>query len=87
MRDDHFEPVTIQTKYSGWLDNITNTRQVAEWLAGQRPGAHKSAAYERAVRVYLAHVRGEKDAWNVRSAFVDAAKEAGIFISDGRWLE
>jgi hypothetical protein len=82
MRYEHFDPITVETAQPGRLDNITNTEQIAEQLAEQWPTAHRGAAYKKAVRVCLAHLRG-KDASAVRKAFIGAAKEADIFADDG----
>jgi hypothetical protein len=83
MRHEHFDPITVETAQPGRLDNITNTEQIAERLAEQWPATHRGAAYKKAVRICLAHLRGEKDASAVRKAFIGAAKEADIFVDDG----
>ena len=87
MPEDHFDVVTIETDQPGRLANITNTRQVAERLTGTWPMAHMGAAYRKAVKACMDHLRGKKDAGAVRKAFIGAAKEADIFVRDGRHLE
>jgi hypothetical protein len=68
MRDDHFEAVTIETGDVGRHANITNIRQIAERLTAQWPVAHKGAAYRKAVKACMDHLRGKKDARGVRDA-------------------
>jgi hypothetical protein len=84
MRDDHFEAVTIETGDVGRHANITNIRQIAERLTAQWPVAHKGAAYRKAVKACMDHLRGKKDARGVRDAFISAAKEADIFVGEGQ---
>jgi hypothetical protein len=84
MAEDHFDVVTIETDQPGQLFNVTNTQQVAMRLTAKWPAAHKGAAYKKAVTVCMAHMDGRKDTKAVRSAFIEAAKEADIFVSEGR---
>lgn len=86
MRDDHFEAVTVETDQPGRLVNITNTRQVAERLTNSWPGT-PGVAYTRAVKACMDHIIGKKDAGAVRRAFIGAAKEADIFVREGRLFE
>jgi hypothetical protein len=79
-----FEVVTIETEQPGRLLGVTNTRQVAERLTESWPAAHKGAAYKKAVKAAMDHLRGKKDAAAVREAFIGAAKEADIFVGGGR---
>jgi hypothetical protein len=84
MAEDHFEVVTIETDQPGRLANITNTRQAAEQLTEKWPAAHKGALYRKAVKACMDHLRGKKDAGAVRKAFIGAAREADIFVREGR---
>lgn len=84
MADDHFDVVTIETEQPGRLLNITNTRQVAERLTGAWPAAHKGAAYTRAVKACMDNFSGKKNTQAVREAFIEAAREANIFVREGR---
>jgi hypothetical protein len=84
MAEEHFEVVTIETDQPGRLLSITNTRQVAERLTENWPAAHRGTAYKRAVKAAMDHLRGKKDANELRKAFVAAAKEADIFVREGR---
>lgn len=84
MVDDQFEPVTIETDNTRLHFSITNVEEVATRLRGQWPGAHKGAAYQEAVKACLDHIRGKKNAGAVRASFIGAAKEADIFVGEGR---
>ena len=79
-----FEVVTIETEQPGRLLGVTNTRQVAERLTKNWPAAHKGAAYKKAVKAAMDHLRGKMDPAAVRKAFISAAKEADIFVGEGR---
>jgi hypothetical protein len=83
VAEDHFEAVTIETDEPGRLVNITNTRQVAERLTKGWPAARKGAAYTRAVKACMDSFSGKKNIEAVREAFIDAAKEADIFVREG----
>jgi hypothetical protein len=48
------------------------------------PAAHKGALYRKAAKACMDHLRGKKDASAVRKAFISAAREADIFVREGR---
>lgn len=79
---DHFNVVTIQTK-PGLLLGVTNTRQVAELLTGNWPAQFRGKAYLAAVEASMDHVEGKKSGEQVRAAFIEAAKEARLLVSEG----
>ena len=83
MAEDHFEPVTIETDQPGRLINVTNIQQVAMRLTARWPATHRGAAYQKAVKACMAHMTGRKNTQRVRAAFIEAAKEADIFVREG----
>ncbi|MGN6771584.1 MAG: DUF982 domain-containing protein [Rhizobiaceae bacterium] len=76
--------MTIETDQPGRLANITNIQQIAERLSGSWPADCKGEAYRKAVVACMEHLRGVQDTEAVRAAFIGAAKEAGIFVREGR---
>jgi hypothetical protein len=84
MAEDHFEPVTIETSRPGKHENITNIRQVRTRLTERWPATHRGAAYRKALKACADYLQGKKEAEAVRSLFIAAAKEAGIFVRDKR---
>jgi len=89
MAVDHFKIVTIQIA-PGQILNVTSTRQVAELLTGSWPPQARGEAYNAAVETCMDHFEGKKSGDNVRSAFIEAAKDARIFLwegTNGGWVE
>lgn len=84
MVEDHFEPVTIETDQPGRHFNVTNIQQIAMRLTTRWPAARKGSAYRKAVHACMAHLDGNRNVDAVRSAFIEAAKEADIFVREGR---
>jgi hypothetical protein len=84
MAEDHFEPVTIETDQPGRHLIVTNIQQVAMRLTAKWPAPRKGAAYRKAVQACMAHLDGKRNVGAVRSAFIEAAKEADIFVREGR---
>jgi len=80
---DHFDIVTITTSQPGQMLNVTNTRQVAELLTGNWPAHSRGKAYTMAVKACMDHIEGKKSGEDVREAFIEAAKEARVFIREG----
>jgi hypothetical protein len=88
MAEDKFEVVTIETEQPGRPLKITRVQHAAERLAKNWPAAHRGALYRKAVRAALSHLRGKRHAEEVRSAFIDAAKEADLLVpSTDIWTE
>jgi hypothetical protein len=84
--DDYFEALTIETDQPGRLINITSTRQVAERLTKGWP-QRRGTAYTRAIKACMEYFSGRKNIDAVRSAFIEAAKEADIFVREGARYE
>ena len=84
MRIGHFDIVTIKTDRPGQLLNVTNTRQVAELLTGPWPAQFRGKTYASAMKACMDHMEGKKSAEAVRKAFIDAAKDARLFIGEGK---
>jgi hypothetical protein len=87
MIEGHVELVMVETGQPGRFVNITNTRQIEERLTQQWPVARRGAAYHKAVEACLDHLQGKKEASAVRKAFIEAAKEADIFVCEGTHYE
>jgi hypothetical protein len=83
MRDDHFEAVRIETDQPGRHVNVTSVRQVAERLTDKWPSSRQGVAYNRAVKACMDHFSGKRNIEAVRAAFIEAAKDAGIFVREG----
>lgn len=87
MVEDHFEPVTIETDQPGRHFNVTNAKQVAMRLTAKWPTAPKGEAYRKAVLACMSHLDGKKNTEAVQTTFIEAAKEADIFVGEGRHFE
>lgn len=83
MAIEHFEVVTIESDRPGARLNVTNTLQVAELLVEKWPEM-RGSAYRKAIQAMLTHTTGEATLDDIRAAFIAAAKEAGIFVREGR---
>jgi len=57
---------------------------VAELLSSSWPPQFKGDAYRAAVKASTDHIAGKKSADDVRKAFIEAAKEAEIFLWEGK---
>ena len=64
---------------------VGSARRAAECLIeGSWPTEGRGPAYGAAVKACLAAVEGTGDVEAARKAFIAAAKEAGIFVREGR---
>ena len=85
MAEHHFEVVTIETGQPGRLANITNIQQIVDRLNNNWPAAHRGGvAYQRAVKACMDNITGKKNIEAVRAAFIEAAKDADIFVREGQ---
>jgi Protein of unknown function (DUF982) len=80
-----FEVVTIESRSPGIQLNVTDAQRAAEILSWEWP-ERRGNAYARAVQISMAHFAGLALATDVRDAFIAAAKEARIFVREGRLL-
>lgn len=82
MLQGRFDFVTIKSNQLGRYTNVTSVCQAADILTSSWPVDGIGKAYFAAVRVCMDQLRGNANAEAVRKAFVAAAKEAGIFVSE-----
>ena len=76
---DRFDPVTIMMKV-GKMWNVTSVIEVGEALLDTHWPEKKSQRYKDAVSACIAWSEGRASLNEVREAFQDAAKAAGVLI-------
>ena len=86
MRNLPFDSVTVLTKQNGHLCNITSVEQAANFLAHEWP-TRSGPAYTAARIACLDAMEFALSASEARNAFVEAAKEASIYVGEGWWRE
>lgn len=84
MRDEDFDvPVTIETSQTGRYMTVTRTAQAASLLLGKWPTT-SGPKYRAALRAIKQVLEQEKTVSVGRKAFTAAAKEADVFVREGR---
>lgn len=73
------EPITFETTELGKYWTVTSTAEAARALMERWP-VETGAAYKAALRTCLAVMEGKVRPAEARQAFLDAAKEADVFI-------
>ena len=79
-----FAPVVIETSAPRRLRAVDSAREAAECLIGGWPKGRRGRAYIAGLGAMNAALGGRLDAETARAAFIAAAKEAGIFVREGR---
>ncbi|PIO46783.1 hypothetical protein B5P45_03010 [Phyllobacterium zundukense] len=79
MRNRPFPYVTIMTERVGRMHNVSSVEEAAEWLVMYWPRKH-GEKLEAARRACLDCLEGTVTCTAARDAFIDAAKEADIYI-------
>ncbi|MBA8881097.1 DUF982 domain-containing protein [Phyllobacterium myrsinacearum] len=74
-----FPSVTIQTYHSGKSRNVTSVPEAAEVLLMNWP-VHDGAKLKVARQLCLDALDGKTTITQARAAFIEAAKEAGVFV-------
>lgn len=78
-----FEPVYVVTRV-GRQSNVTSVSEAAEFLIGDDWPKHgRGEAYMTAMQVCYSALVTTGDIEAARTAFVEAAKVAGIFVKEG----
>ncbi|MGB3899450.1 MAG: DUF982 domain-containing protein [Mesorhizobium sp.] len=84
MRDENFDiPVTVETAQTGRFLTVTRVGQAADLLLYKWPEDKKGPRHRAALRSLMDAMRDRHAASVAREAFVEAAKEADIFIREG----
>jgi beta-glucosidase-like glycosyl hydrolase len=75
-------PITIEINEAGHYRNITSVEEANEFLLHDWP-QEKGLAQLAARRACLDALMGKVAAEEARAAFIEAAKESGIYIAEG----
>jgi hypothetical protein len=81
MENIHFSVVTVETSRLGQRRGITSVTQAAAFLLSEWPG-ERGRLHGLARQACLEALEGTITGEMARTAFIDAAKEAGIFVRD-----
>ncbi|WP_394887548.1 DUF982 domain-containing protein [Mesorhizobium sp. AaZ16] len=84
LEDKLFDDYVTIKAARGQRQNISSTRQAAEWLLYKWPTEEDTDKAWRARKACFEALQGKVDAAAARKAFRDAAEEAGILISGDR---
>ena len=77
--------ITIETPTRGRLRVVGSVRAATEMLLSEWPeAARHTPAHNAASRACLAFLAGTGSTTKARAAFLEAAKDADIFIREGR---
>ena len=79
-----FKQVVVQTDEIGPLRAVTSVREAAECLVDDWPTEGCGRAYKIACMICRHALAGDMAAAVARGAFIAAAKEAGVFVREGR---
>lgn len=79
MEDRDFKEVKVMTRQLGVMRNITSIRQAAEFILTEWPG-EETEILDTAKFALLKCYDGEMSPGVARMAFIEAAKEADIYI-------
>ena len=79
-----FKQVVVQTDEIGPLRAVKSVREAAECLVDDWPTEGRGRAYHIACIICHRTLAGDIAAEAARRAFIAAAKEAGVFVREGR---
>lgn len=86
MRDENFDvPVTIETDRIGRYLTVTRAAQAASLLVDRWP-ENRGPKYRSALKAMMDVMEQRKAVMAARKAFTAAAKEADIFVREGRQI-
>jgi len=84
MRNENFDiPVTVETDAAGRERVVTDTIQAAEILLRRWPDDGRGQKYKAALRACMDAMEQRRAVTSARKAFVEAAKDAHIFVRAG----
>ncbi|MFC3207504.1 DUF982 domain-containing protein [Aquamicrobium soli] len=85
MGDKNFDiPVTVETAQTGRFFTVTRVGQAADFLVHRWPEQKKGPKHRAALQALMDVMQERKAVAAAREAFTAAAKEADIFIREGR---
>ncbi|RWP70862.1 MAG: DUF982 domain-containing protein [Mesorhizobium sp.] len=85
MRDEQFDiPVTIESEGIGRPLSVTRTVQAASLLVDKWPDEKRGPKYRAALKALIDAMEQRRAVGSARRAFAAAAKEADVFVREGR---
>ena len=82
MKNDRFEvPLTVKPGEAGENMVLRTTREASDYLLNKWPGK-KSPKHRAALQACHDAQAGDKPVMNARRAFIAAAREADVLVSD-----
>lgn len=85
MRDEQFDvPVVIESGRTGRLLTVTGTVQAASLLVDKWPQAKRGPKYRSALKAMMDAMEQRRAVGTARRAFTAAAREAHVFVGEGR---
>ncbi|RUU34959.1 DUF982 domain-containing protein [Mesorhizobium sp. M6A.T.Ce.TU.002.03.1.1] len=85
MRDEQFDiPVTIESERIGRPLSVTRTVQAASLLVDKWPDERRGPKYRAALKALMDAMEQRRAVGSARRAFTAAAKEAHLFVREGR---
>jgi hypothetical protein len=82
MENNRFEiPVTVKSGETGTSQLLRSAREASDYLMGNWPGK-RSPKHRAALQACHDAIAGAKPAMNARRAFIAAAREVNVLISD-----
>ncbi|WP_223615225.1 DUF982 domain-containing protein [Phyllobacterium calauticae] len=86
MRNLSFPYVTIETARTGTLRNISSVEEAYEWLTLYWPKHSRGERWSAAHQACIDAVSRRGNPVIVQKAFIEAAKEAGIYFNQQKFL-
>jgi uncharacterized protein DUF982 len=85
MRDEQFDiPIIIEGDRTGRLLTVTGTVQAASLLVDKWPPAKRGPKYRSALKAMMDAMEQRRAVGTARRAFTAVAKEARLFVGEGR---
>ena len=82
MENNRFEiPVTVKSATAGTNRLLRTAREASDYLLNSWPGK-RSPKHREALQACHDALAGDKPAMNARRAFIAAAREVNVFVSD-----
>nr|WP_245477415.1 MULTISPECIES: DUF982 domain-containing protein [unclassified Mesorhizobium] len=82
MENNRFEtPVTVKSGAEGTTQLLRTVREASDYLLNNWPGK-RSPKHREALQACHDALAGDKPAMNARRAFIAAAREVNVFVSD-----
>ena len=82
MENNRFDtPVTVKAGDTGDSQLLRTVRETSDYLMNNWPGK-KSPKHRAALQACHDALAGDKPAMNARRAFIAAAREVNVFVSD-----